>query len=253
LEVSGKVCVITGAYKGLGLALAEKLADQGALLVIAGRDEAKLLQTEQKLKLLTRVVAVKSDVTKVRDCKKVVDASISAYGRIDIFFNNAGLLDEGIKPKLVDKIVDTNLKGLEYCSFYAITQMKKQKEGGVLVNVSSTSGVYLKPSEEQAVYASSKFGVVAYSACLHMAYKESNVKVLCFCPGGMKTELFRSVPHRMLPDFMEPKSAAGVLIEQIRSEKYGLLVLKRGGGFEYSKDFSFTWNWTEQKQIDLGK
>jgi NAD(P)-dependent dehydrogenase (short-subunit alcohol dehydrogenase family) len=221
--------------------------------VIAGRDEAKLHQAEERLRLVTKVVAVKADVTKVRECKKVIDACVAAYGKVDMIFNNAGVLEEGLKPKLADRMVDANLKGTEYCSFYAIAQMKRQKEGGVVVNVSSTSGVYFKPSEEQAIYASSKFGVVAYSACLSLAYGESKIKVLCFCPGGMKTELFRTVPERMLPDFMDPKAAAGVLIERIKMESYGLLVLKRKGGLEYSKDFSLTWNWTEQKEIDLGK
>lgn len=251
MEISGKACIVTGAYKGLGLALAEKLAAAGAMLVISGKDEAKINQVAERLKQSAKVVAVKSDVTKVRDCKRVIDACISAYGRLDIIFNNAGVLDEGLKPKLVDKMIDANLKGTEYCSFYAISQMKRQKEGGIIVNVASTSGVYLKPMEEQAVYASSKFGVVAYSACLHLAYKESKIKVLCFCPGGMKTELFRNVPERMLPDFMSPKSAAGVLIERIKSESYGLLVLKRKGELEYNRDFSLTWNWTEQKRMDL--
>jgi 3-oxoacyl-[acyl-carrier protein] reductase len=253
LEIRRKVCVITGAYGGLGLALAEKLAAEGAMLVISGRDEAKLNQVADRLKRSAQVIAVKADVTKVRECKKVVDACIKAYGKIDILINNAGILDEGLKPKLVDRMVDANLKGTEYFAFYAISQMKIQKEGGVIVNVASTSGVYLKPMEEQAVYASSKFGVVAYSASLHLAYKESRIKILCFCPGGMKTDLFRTVPGRMLPDFMDPKSAAGVLIERIKNESYGLLVLKRKGGMEYSKDFSFTWNWTEQKDLDLSR
>ena len=253
MELTGKTCVITGAYSGLGLAIAERLAALDVLLVISGRDEAKISQVSERLNQLGKAVSVKADVTKVRDCKKIIDTCIKAYGRIDILINNAGILEEGLKPQLIDKMIDSNLKGTEYLSFYAMAQMKKQKEGGVVVNVSSTSGVYFKPMEEQAVYASSKFGVMAYSASLHLAYKESKIKVLCFCPGGMKTDLFRSVPERMLSDFMSPKSAAGVLIEQIKSEKYGLLVLKRKGGFEYNKDFSLTWNWTEQKEIDLGK
>jgi NAD(P)-dependent dehydrogenase (short-subunit alcohol dehydrogenase family) len=253
MELSGKVCVITGAYGGLGLALAEKLALQGAFLVLSGRDGTKLDQVADRLNKSTQVVAVKSDVTKVRDCKKIVDACIAAYGKIDILINNAGVLEDGTKPKFVDKIIDANLKGLEYCSFYALSQMKKQKEGGTLINVSSTSGIYIKPREAEAVYSSSKFGVVAYSACLHMAYKESKIRVLCFCPGGMKTNLFRDVPERMLPDFMEPKSAAGVLIEQLKADRYGLFVLMRKGHLNYSKDFSLTWDWTEQKDIDPGK
>ena len=202
---------------------------------------------------MTQVAAVRSDLTRVRDCKKIIDACVNSYGRVDLLVNNAGVLEDGLKPKLVDKMVDTNLKGTEYCAFYALAQMKRQKEGGAIVNVSSTSGVYFKPREEEAVYASSKFGVMAYSAYLHMAHKESKIRIMCFCPGGMKTDLFRAAPERMLPDFMDPKSAAGVLIEQLKADRYGLFVLKRNGSLEYSREFSMAWNWTEQRQLDLGK
>jgi len=250
---SSKVCIITGAYSGFGLALAERLASKGASLLISGRDESKLNAVADKLKSKTNVIAVKADLTKVRDCKRLVDTCVKSYGRIDVMINNAGVLEDGMKPKLVDKLIDTNLKGLEYCSYYSILQMKKQKEGGILVNIASTSGVFVKPREEEAIYTSSKFGVVAYSASLHLAYKDTKIKVLCFCPGGMKTNLFRNNPNRLLPDFMDPHAAANVLIKQIDSERFGLFVLLRRGLLQYSKDFSLSWNWTSEEEIDLTK
>lgn len=248
---TGKVHIITGAYSGLGLALAESLAASGARLVLSGKDEAKLNAVANQLRKQTEVIAIKADLTKVRDCKRLIDGSVEKYGRIDVMINNAGVLKDGMKPRLVDRLIDVNLKGLEYCSYYAIAQMKKQKEGGVLVNVSSTSGVSIKPKEEEAVYTSSKFGVTAYTASLYLAYKDSKIKVICFCPGGMKTNLFRSNPERVLQDFMNPQAAARVLLKQINEGRYGMFVLLRRGLLQYSKDFSLSWNWTAEERVDL--
>lgn len=248
-----KSYIITGAYGGLGLALAKNLAARKAKLVIAGKDEEKLNAVLKELEPQTQAVAVRADITKVRDCKRLIDACVSSYGRLDVMVNNAGVLEDGLKPNLVDKLIDANLKGLEYCSYYAIAQMKRQREGGVLVNVASTSGVFLKPKEDEAVYASSKFGVVAYSASLHLAYKDSKIRVVCFCPGGMKTNLFRQNPERMLQDFMNPEAAARVLLGQIDAGRYGLSVLLRRGLLQYSKDFSLSWQWTAEENMDLNK
>ena len=249
--MEGKVYVITGAYGGFGEALAELLADRKAKLVITGRDESKLNPLAEKLKKKTDVFAVKADVTKVRDCKRIIDTCIKEYGRLDVMINNAGVLEDGTEPKLVDKLIDTNLKGLEYCSYYATNQMQKQKDGGVLVNIGSTSGVKIKPMVNEAIYISSKFGVVAYSGSLALAYKDGKIKVLCFCPGGMKTELFRHDPSRLGSDFMDPAAAAAVLVQQLDAERYGLFVLLRAGKLQYSKDFSLAWNWDFEENIDL--
>ena len=246
-----KTCVITGAYGGFGLELAKKLAPLGYNIVISGRDEPKLNAVSKELRELTEFTAVNSDVTKVRECKKLIDVAVKSYGGIDLMVNNAGVLDYGLKPRLVDKTINANLKGLEYCSYCAISQMKKQENGGVLVNIGSTSGTSIRSKAEEAVYSSSKFGVVAYSASLHMGFKDSKIKVICFCPGGMKTELFRNNADRLLPDFMDPKAAAGVLVKQIVDEKYGLTVLERKGILKYSKDFSLSWTWNHEEPLDL--
>lgn len=251
VEIEGKACVITGGYKGFGLALADRLASAKARLVVSGRDEAKLNEASNALKRKTEVVAVKADVTKVRDCKKVIDACIESYGKLDILINNAGVLEDGLGTQLVDRLVDTNLKGLEYCSYYAIKQMKKQEHGGLLVNIASTSGVTIKPREEEAIYTGSKFGVVAYSGSLHLAYKSNKIKVICFCPGGMKTDLFRHNPERMLQDFMDPDAVAGILLKQIRGDKWGLSVLLRRGLLQYNKDFALSWQWASEENVDL--
>jgi NAD(P)-dependent dehydrogenase (short-subunit alcohol dehydrogenase family) len=247
-----KSCIITGGYNGFGLAIAGKLAKAGYKVLISGRDEAKLSAAVSKLKADgIDAIGLKADVTKVRDCKKLIDKCIAEYGGIDLMINNAGVLHDGMKPQLVDKINDANLKGLEYCSYYALLQMQKQKEGGFLVNISSTSGVYLKPGEKEAIYRGSKFGVTAYSGSLFGAYKDGKIKVLCFCPGGMKTDLFRNDTSKLLPDFMDPNAAAGVLADQIAKGNTGLMVLERKGILKHSKDFALSWNWTTDQQIDL--
>ena len=251
MEFKDKAVTITGAYGGLGAALAERLADAGAYLLITGKDEAKLNALADRLRKKTKVVAVKADLRKDSDCKSLIDACVKAFGRLDVMINNAGVLEEGLEAELVDKIIDVNLKALEYCSYYAVTQMERQGEGGVLVNISSTSGVNIKPRAAEAIYASTKFGVVAYSGTLHQAYKDGKIKVMCFCPGGMKTDLFRKNPERMLPEFMDPSFAAGILLKYLESDKYGLLVFTRKGILQYSEDYALSWKWTHEETIDM--
>jgi|GEM_PF-4369064 NAD(P)-dependent dehydrogenase (short-subunit alcohol dehydrogenase family) len=250
-----KSCVITGGYNGLGLSLARKLAKAGYGVVISGRDEAKLARALEQLKGAgANATAIKVDVTKVRECKKLVDHCINTYGSLDLMVNNAGVLEDGVKPKLVDRIVDTNLKGVEYCSYYALERMKKQKEGGMLVNISSTSGVNIKANAAgEAIYASSKFGVTAYSGYLFKEHRDSKIRVLCFCPGGTKTDLFRNDPSRLLPDFMDPDAAAGVLARQIIEGQTGLMVLERKGLLKHDREFSPSWNWATEQTINFSE
>ena len=156
------------------------------------------------------------------------------------------------EPKLVDRLIDTDLKGLEYCTYYATLQMKKQKEGGTLVNIASVRGVSVKPREDGAIYASAKFGVVGYSATLHLAYKGSSIKMVCFCPDGMKTDLFRQNPERLLQDFISPDAAAEVLIKQMGMERYGLIVLLRGqGACSTARNSPISWSWTLEENVNL--
>ena len=253
MDFKDKAVIITGAYGGFGAAVAERLADAGAHLFITGKDDAKLNSFADQLRKKTKVVAFKADLRKVGDCKSLIDACVKAYGRLDVIVNNAGVLEEGLKAELVDKIIDVNLKALEYCSYYALTQMEKQDTGGVLVNISSTFGVNIKPRAVEAIYASTKFGVVAYSGTLHAAYKGGKIKILCFCPGGMKTELFRNNPERVQHDFMDPNFAAGIMLGYLAADKYGLLVFARTGVLQYSEDFSIAWKWTHEETVDMKK
>ena len=97
--LKGKIAIITGAYAGFGLALGRRLASAKVKLVISGRNEEKLDAVLKEFKQQTEVIAVKADVTKIMDCKRLIDACVKHYGRVDLMINNAGVLEDGLRTK----------------------------------------------------------------------------------------------------------------------------------------------------------
>ncbi|MFH1977969.1 MAG: SDR family oxidoreductase [Candidatus Aenigmatarchaeota archaeon] len=213
----GKVVAITGAYKGLGLALAELFANKGYKLVLGGKDEEQLKKSAEKLKQ-TEVVVVKMDVVKRKDCEKFVNTAEEKFGRLDILINNAGVLKNGsIEEVTEDDIKHTfevNTFGPIYCSQAAIKIMKKQGSGYIL-NIGSTSAVDYKSSH--IAYGSSKAGLIGFTGCLKTELEGTGIRVSIFSPGGIKTDLHRLYPDRDKSKYMDPKFVADKILEHIEN------------------------------------
>ena len=229
MDLSGKVVAITDAYSGLGAALSEELAKKGCKLVLGGRDPKKLEEFSNKIKEITETVSIVTDVKKRKDCGNFIKFGVKSFGRIDILINNAGVLSfgkiENLKEKDLMNNFRTNVFGPIWCAKSALKIMKKQKSG-VIINIGSTSALGYKSSH--IAYGSSKFALLGFTGNLAEDMKDGPVKVICFCPGGMKTNLFRSQSDRDISDFMDPKFVADYLINQIESDsKEWLIVLKR--------------------------
>jgi NADP-dependent 3-hydroxy acid dehydrogenase YdfG len=201
-NIQGKVVVITGASSGLGEAAARHLAAQGARVVLGARrvDRIKALADE-----LTRsggeALAVATDVTHVEEVKKLVDAAVQAFGRIDVMINNAGLMPnspiERLKIDDWNRMIDVNIKGVLYGIAAALPHMKRQK-GGHIINVSSVAGHKVRPGN--AVYAATKHAVRVISEGLRMEVKPYNIRTTVISPGAVATELVDSVTE---PDVAE--------------------------------------------------
>ncbi len=228
MELKGKVVAITGAYSGLGAALSEALAKKGCRLVLGGRNEKSLEAFAEKMKGLTDAVGVKMDVRYLNDCRNLVETAVKNFGRLDIMINNAGVWDmapiEDITEEQVKDMFETNTFGMIYCSKFAIKEMKKQGYG-MVVNVSSVAGIDFKKNE--GIYSASKHAAVGFTGCLAEDLKDSGIRVLCICPGGMKTGLFRNNPERMKPEFMEPSGVAGKIIWHLENQTDEWLIILR--------------------------
>lgn len=194
-NIEGKVVVITGASSGLGEATARLLSTAGAIVVLGARRQDRIKSLAQ---VLTRAggkaLAVTTDVTDRKQVKSLVDAAVSAFGRVDVMINNAGLMPQAplelLKVDEWDQMIDVNIKGVLYGIAAALPHMREQKSGH-FINVSSVAGHRVGPGF--AVYAATKYAVRALSEGLRQEVKPYNIRTTVISPGAVTTELPNSV------------------------------------------------------------
>jgi NADP-dependent 3-hydroxy acid dehydrogenase YdfG len=194
-NIEGKVVVITGASSGLGEATARLLSAQGAVLVLGARRVDRLQSLADELTGRGgKALAVCTDVTDCDQVKRLVDAAVQTYGRIDVMINNAGLMPlsplERLKIEDWDRTIDVNIKGVLYGIAAALPHMMQQKSGHI-INVSSVAGHKVRPGN--AVYAATKHAVRALSEGLRQEVKPYNIRTTVISPGAVATELPNSV------------------------------------------------------------
>jgi NADP-dependent 3-hydroxy acid dehydrogenase YdfG len=193
--ISGKVIVITGASSGLGEATARHLSEQGAIIVLGARREARIQSLADELRGGGgQALALRTDVTDRMQLQRLVDSAVQEYGRIDVMINNAGLMPQSLLQRLQieewDRMIDVNLKGVLYGIAAALPYMQTQKSGHI-INVSSVAGHKVGPGF--AVYAATKHAVRALSEGLRQEVKPYDIRTTVISPGAVDTELPDSV------------------------------------------------------------
>jgi len=196
-NIEGKIIVITGASSGLGEAAARLLSEQGATVVLGARriDRLNTLAAELTGKG-GKVLALATDVVNRNEVKRLVDAAVQTYGRVDVIINNAGLMPQSLLESLRvdewDRMIDVNIKGVLYGIAAALPHMVRQKSGHI-INVSSVAGHKIRAGA--TVYAATKFAVRALSEGLREEVKPHNIRTTIISPGAVATELPASVGH----------------------------------------------------------
>ncbi len=201
-NISGKVIVITGASSGMGEATARDLAAKGAKVALGARRQDRL---DAVVKDITdaggEAVAVATDVTKRADVEALVAKAKDSFGRVDVIFNNAGLMPlspmESLRVDEWDQMVDVNVKGTLY-GIGAVLPIFKEQKSGQIINVSSVYGH--KAVATGAVYCGTKFAVRAISEGLRQEVKDYNVRVTVISPGAVDTELTQHIAEPGLGD-----------------------------------------------------
>ena len=161
--LKGKVAVVTGASRGIGRAIAKKLASLGAFVVVNyNGSQERAEEVKQEIEEAGGAAAVyQCDVSDYGKCETFIQDVITEYGHLDILVNNAGVTRDGLLMKMTEedfgKVIDTNLKGAFHTIRFASRQMLKQK-GGRIINMSSVVGV--TGNAGQANYAASKAGII---------------------------------------------------------------------------------------------
>ena len=201
-NITGKVIVITGASSGMGEATARNLAAKGAKVVLGARRTDRLDAIVQEItEAGGQATAVATDVTRLEDVRKLVDTAKETYGRVDVIFNNAGLMPlsplESLRIDEWDRMIDVNMTGTLYGIAAALPYRKEQKSGHV-INVSSVYGH--KVVATGAVYCATKHAVRAISEGLRQEVKDYNIRVTTISPGAVKTELTEHITEPGLAD-----------------------------------------------------
>ena len=186
----GKVALITGGSRGIGKAIAMRLAGLGAAVAICGRDEAKLQETARELEAAgARVFAMKADVARASDIAALVQATEEKLGAIDIVVNNAGIgMFGAVQEKNEDdwdKVMNTNLKSVFLMCREVAPRMMARKKGDI-VNISSLAGKNVFAGG--GLYCASKWGLQGLSGCMAEDLRGHGIRVSTICPGSVATE-----------------------------------------------------------------
>ncbi len=196
-DLTGKVSIVTGAATGLGKSMAEALASFGSKVVIVdmnlqqAKDTADQIGSEYQVETL----AIRADVTQEDQVRAIVSDTLSAFGKVNVLVNNAGICQK-IKMEeqtLADwqRTMDVNVNGVYLCSKYVGLQMMKQG-GGSIVNIASMSG-YIANTEAQCAYNASKAAVIMMTKCLASEWVSHNIRVNAIAPGYMKTAMTKPI------------------------------------------------------------
>ncbi|CAN5809831.1 YciK family oxidoreductase [soil metagenome] len=185
-----KVALVTGASQGLGKALALVYAEEGANVVINSRSEDSIRPVAEEVeKKGAEVLAIAADVSKASDVRKLVEAAVERFGRIDVLVNNAGVL--GPRVEILEfpedewrKVIDANLTGPYLVTKAAIPHMP---QGASIINL--VSGVSVEGRAEWGAYSVSKFGIEGLTQILAAELEERGIRVNAVDPGGMRTDM----------------------------------------------------------------
>jgi 2-deoxy-D-gluconate 3-dehydrogenase len=189
-SLAGRVAIVTGGNRGIGLAIAEGLAKAGAAIVIAARDKAA--GQEAAASLGASAMFIETDVTNPESCHAMVRGTEDRFGRLDILVNNAGIMRFGRAEEtaLADwqAVLDINLTGAFLCAQAAYPAMRRQKAGKI-INISSLAAIF--GTAAGAAYASSKGGLVQLTRSLAVSWGPDNIQVNAILPGYIESDLTR--------------------------------------------------------------
>lgn len=242
--LEGKVAVVTGGARGLGLAMARTFQGEGASVVIADLDKEQLAAAHDELGGGADVTTVVADVTSADDVDALVAAAVETYGSLDVMVNNAGITRDATMRKMTedqfDQVISVHLKGCWNGTRAAAAVMREQKSGSI-INISSLSGKVGLVG--QTNYSAAKAGIVGLSKAAAKEVAHDGVRVNVIQPGLIRSAMTEAMPQRIWDQKMaeipmqragEPEEIASValfLASGLSSYMTGTILEVTGGRF----------------------
>ncbi len=197
---NGLVAIVTGAGGGIGRAACLKLSESGFKIVavdfntVSGTETVNLIQQRGGESLF-----LQADVTKEEDVERYTKATVEAYGRIDVFFNNAGVLQnfsllENLETMEFDRVMNVNVRG-SFLGLKKVLSIMNAQGFGSIINTASTAGI--RAEHSMSAYTASKHAVIGLTKAAAIEYVRKGIRVNAICPGGVDTALTQSVPTMM--------------------------------------------------------
>ncbi|RXN54101.1 SDR family oxidoreductase [Enterococcus faecalis] len=209
-SLSEKVIVIMGASSGIGEATARLLARKGAKLVIAARRQERLIAIKKELPEAT-ILVQQADVTKEEEVQRVIKLTMEKYGRIDVLFNNAGVMPTA---PLIEapkgewrQMLDINIMGV-LNGIAAVLPIMVEQKSGQIIATDSVAGHVVYP--DSAVYCGTKFAVRAIMEGLRQEQR-NNIKSTIISPGAVQTELYQTISNRVVAETLHLEQLSWVL------------------------------------------
>jgi len=199
MDLSGRVALVTGGGRGIGRAIALKLAEVGTTVVVSDIDEVSASSAAGEIKAMKgRSLAVMADVSSSSDVVKMMEAAQAAYGKVDILVNNAGITRDQLLMRMSDEdwdnVLSINLKSVFLCTKVVLRQMVKQRWGRI---ISLSSIVGIKGNAGQANYASAKAGIIGFTRSIAKEVASRGITVNAIAPGFIDTDMTQSLEENM--------------------------------------------------------
>ncbi|WP_243143412.1 3-oxoacyl-[acyl-carrier-protein] reductase [Clostridium estertheticum] len=203
--LKGKTAVVTGASRGIGRAIALKLAKHGANVVVNYRNSVDAVQEVVKEieDLGVKVLAIQADISSYDDVENMIKKSVEEFGSIDILVNNAGITKDGLLMRMkeadFDSVIDINLKGAFNCTRHVAAIMLKQRSGRI-INISSVSGI--TGNAGQVNYSAAKAGIIGMTKSVAREFGGRGVTCNAVAPGYIQTDMTEDLSAKVKDTIM---------------------------------------------------